>query len=264
MIASRAICGNHMIHTEDQAPLPSKLREEVIVDAIFEIRFSGNDGLADLLPGMIWPIFDSAATVHRLPVADIPSQVRKVEQELIYLPTVKLESGNYSIFAGDRVFAVGVKLPYRGWDDFKNFIVLALNRINSIDLIGRIERYSLKYVNFLPDRLLSEPEKSLDWNILVAGKPQFGLAAALKSTFRADGLMIIREISTALNMVLNGNDLGQGTVISVDSLSDVAEPAVLQNILAEVLENLEKHHKQCKDLFFECISRGALLELGAE
>src|SRR5215216_8126973 len=68
-------------------PLPTKLRKEPLVDAVFEIRFSASIPATSVLPGFFFAKLGTPQwKVDRLPVADLPSQIRSADPNLRYQP----------------------------------------------------------------------------------------------------------------------------------------------------------------------------------
>jgi uncharacterized protein (TIGR04255 family) len=75
-------------------PFPTKLKNEPLVDAVFEIRFSSTIPASSVLPGILFAHIKGHPQIDRLPVADIPSQLRTVDPNLRFLPLIRLHWDN--------------------------------------------------------------------------------------------------------------------------------------------------------------------------
>ena len=89
------------------------------------------------------------ATIERLPIADLPKQIRDSDPNLRYAPTIRMQWQKFLLLLSDQSVAVGCKLPYPGWGEFRSAIMRTLDIIGDTNVVERVERYSLKYVDIL-------------------------------------------------------------------------------------------------------------------
>ncbi len=85
--------------------IPARLKKEPLLEAIWEIRFSGaKSSVADLLPGMLFKSFPGKyENIVRLPVADIPAPIVDRDRNLRFAPKIRLENGNQAVQVGERM-----------------------------------------------------------------------------------------------------------------------------------------------------------------
>lgn len=137
-------------------PIPLRLAAPPIVEAVWELRFeSGSDASVDLLPGILFErVGERYNQVQRLPAADLPIQALQLDPNLRHAPTARLASDSYSIQVGRNVLALSCYAPYPGWQAFKSEIRSIADIVRNTRVVGRVERFSLRYVNILPTETL--------------------------------------------------------------------------------------------------------------
>ena len=100
--------------------LPSKLKKEPIIDALFEMRFTSATSASSIVPGVLFSKLSGDKTIERLPTEQIPKQLLESEPNLRFAPLVRLHWDNFLISIGDRSLAVACKMPYPGWKTFRH------------------------------------------------------------------------------------------------------------------------------------------------
>ena len=73
----------------------------------------------------------------------------QLDPSLRYAPSVRLASDRYPILVGRNVLALSCYAPYPGWQTFKSEIRLIADIARNTRIVGRAERFSLRYVNIL-------------------------------------------------------------------------------------------------------------------
>lgn len=132
-------------------PIPKKLKNDAIVEAAFEIRFSTST-IPEVLFGRVsdfgpWKNFIQSS----LPISQIPASMRQADPNLRFQPVFALidEPQKRAIRIGGNTISYSRGMPYVGWDVFK----LELGEVISVifekaaDL--RVERLGLRYLNAL-------------------------------------------------------------------------------------------------------------------
>ncbi len=131
--------------------LPKKMKQDAIVEALFEVRFDSSD-IGEVVVGRLndigsWADYPSV----RLPQADIPERIRSADPAFKYVPTIEKTSPDKtrSIRIGSRVISYHVYEPYPGGDCFEkelnNMVACLFDKIKDI----QINRLGFRYVNFL-------------------------------------------------------------------------------------------------------------------
>ena len=244
--------------------LPVSLDKDLIVDAIFEIRFDADEGCADVLPGLMLSIFPASPKVHRLPTADFPAQFRASQPDLMYEPLTRLDWDNYFILLGDRSIGLGCKLPYMGWLEFKKIIISVADFIVKNEMIKGIERYSMKYIDFLSAANFKNSSEFLNWEVKVGGESVTQFPTSVRYESRQDGYTVLFDIHSDAQMKVAGKDADSGIVISTDIIKLTPGNKKLSSIYESFNGDIENIHNLCKRKFFSCLKREAWDALGAK
>lgn len=103
--------------------LPTKLKKEPIVDAVFEIRFKSVAPVSMILPGVFFqPGLDGEKTLSELPAAQIPKHVRDIDPNLQFVPTQQIQWNGFVISFSDKSIVIAVSFLYPGWTAYGNVI----------------------------------------------------------------------------------------------------------------------------------------------
>lgn len=257
---ARNLIGYVMVQNEAMVDgLPTHLSFQVLIDAVVEIRFNAKQGVADLLPGLLHSLFPEKPRVERLPLADVPHQVRMMQPEFSNQPIVRLIWSTHTIFIGDGVLGVASGLPYQGWAKFREIISAVGNFSVIQDIIGVPNRISVKYVDFLPDHRFPGLENKLNWHVSVADEVINGSQIALRSERETHEYICFMEVlSPAQIEVVEGN-MGResGTLVSFDLIKLLPNVPSWEVFLEIFHSQVDFLHLECKKKFFACLSEGA-------
>jgi uncharacterized protein (TIGR04255 family) len=130
-------------------PIPEKLRNDAIVEAIFEMRFDTATipeilfgRLADYAP---WKGF----TQRRLPAYEIPAPIRQTDPNLRFQALFELAGEHRSVHIGPQAISYHRTAPYVGWERFLQELQEAITGVfeRANDLV--IRRMGLRYLNAL-------------------------------------------------------------------------------------------------------------------
>ena len=229
--------------------LPKVLEHEPLVDAIFEVRLNRTAPLVDILPGFLFHELDPKPTVKRLPAAEIPQPMRAKDPNLQFAPLSRLEWGKYFISVGNRNIVISCKLPYPKWPNFKAGILDITARIAKAGIAGKVERYSVKYVNLIAAPTLAEQMEKIRVEITL-GSVKVGADHVNMQVHRVEDkiIHILSVINGAKGRLPDGKELS-GVVVDIDSIRNVDLPdyAAFAAALEPGLEQL-RHGKQDKIL----------------
>lgn len=252
--------------------MPLKLEADPIIDAVVEIRLNTTQALSDLLPGMLMQFFEeSMGEVQRLPAANIPKQLRDNDPNLTYQYLVKIDLQGYSLFIGDRSIALACIMPYPSGQVFKAKVVDVFKKILALPVVGEVERFSIKYTDFIEGDQLSDLISYLNLSI-TAGQKNTGNFQALNLQFSSFDEPIINLVKiVALANLRNTSEKGQqianstvkkGLILEVNSIQNISNQNAVefQNAFSKLLDQL---HQSNKKQFFELLTPHALDELGA-
>lgn len=156
----------------NSSTLPEKLKDDCIIEAIFEIRFHTSEQpeiiigrLSDQTP---WKNYSK----KRLPAADIPAPIRDADESLKFQPVLELRSDDsmYLVRLGSSVVSFHNVEKYCGWTAFEP----ALNQVISalFDCVKdvQVSRLGFRYVNAITSsRHFISSANNLNINVDIAG-----------------------------------------------------------------------------------------------
>jgi uncharacterized protein (TIGR04255 family) len=235
--------------------LPEKLGRAPIVEATFELRFQpAKESAADLLVGMLYS--DPSLPAYRqrvrtLPVANVPRSIRDSDPNLKYLASHQLSGDGRHLMIGDRVLGVS-KTHYEGWAELQASVKVLLQAARRTDLIGAIERYSLKALNILPVAA-GEALDALNGKFEIAGRKATEQGFHFRTEFVTGRLTTIVELATNAKVTVDGQ-LKSGLLIALDTIrgSDAAE------IWTDTDGCLREAHDELKGLFFSLLTKNII------
>ncbi|SFJ10030.1 TIGR04255 family protein [Jannaschia pohangensis] len=242
------------------ANLPKTLEHEPLVDAVFEVRLSGSLPLADILPGFLLHDIGGGTTVSRLPAAEIPFPMRKEDPNLQFAPIQRVEVDDFFILIGDRNVIVSCKLPYPKWPRFRRFILETIARLGKLDLIGAIERYSVKYVNLIQAPTFQDQIRKISMDIKLGDVEVSSEHVTLQVHRREEDVVHILSVSTGAHGKIDGRSVS-GVLVDIDSIRNVNFPD-LKTLSIELEPGLESLRQANKEKFFACLTEETISGMG--
>jgi uncharacterized protein (TIGR04255 family) len=237
--------------------LPSALKRDTILEAIFELRFEPEPP-NEAVFGVVYPIMTKKFQGLNhivLPASQLPDAVRNNDIQFKYQPLNRLQGEGLSISIGPRVIIFSILKPYIGWSKWKPSILEILNNLSAEHVIKNVERTGLRYLNFIENDvfpLINGEVKMIDNTV----KP-------VSTSVRTE--MLEGEYIKILQLANNAsiNEKGQiksGSVIDID----IARNKKVKNYDFKInLETiLEKSHSMAKQLFFDILKEDFLKLLG--
>lgn len=245
-----------MTRTYMPKPLPSKLGKEPIVEAVCELRVSPTGDLHTVLPGYLYASFRrEVGPSEQLPASMIPEAMRAQDTNLAYASIVRIPWRNYFVLIGARNVAIGCRLPYPGWAQFRLDIHELFRTVIRSGLIRGVDRYSVKFINFFPS---SDGEQGntamLDWTIrfgeFVLDKEHVQLRVEMPNT---KDTLTIMTISSPAQYQPQGEPARSGGVIDVDTVCTHVTND-LATFDAELEGRLDGIRLANKRAFFDCLT----------
>lgn len=242
--------------------IPVRLKKEPLLEAIWEIRFSGaKSPVADLLPGMLFKLFPGKyGTAAKLPVADIPAPVIEHDPNLRYVPKIRLEGANQAIQIGDRVVSLSCRRPYSGWDRFSADIRELAKAVQETSLVEQLERFSLKYIDLIE---LEKPVglAHLDLELKMGGYELAAKPVQLRTEIKENDLIHIIQIISPAEVGLPGTEGRlKGVLVDIDSI----KPMVDGESWDALYQRLDDVHASCKKMFFSILKPATVESLEPE
>lgn len=236
-------------------PLPTKLKKEPIIDAVFEIRFSSSVPASSVIPGFFFARLGMPEwKVDRLPVADLPSQIRLADPTLRYQPLTRIYWDNFLLMVGDSSLMVGCLIPpYPGWTQFQNRIIKAIEYLIESRIIQSIDRYSLKCVNLLEGKDLSEQIATINLEIKIGSHRISKELFTVRLELPHGNFLNVIQISADARAVLLRGGSRQGALVDIDTICN--DPTNdTQKFLEKLPARLDEIHIENKKNFFDCLT----------
>ena len=149
--ASVRTCSGGVTVTQNSRIVPEKLKNDAIVEAIFEIRFSMS-AVPEVLIGRVseyapWKNFKQIS----LPASQVPPAFRQADPNLRYQPIVRLidEQQKRAVSIGGNVISYSRGMPYIGWKSFKPELDQVIAGVFQKASPLHVERLGLRYLNAL-------------------------------------------------------------------------------------------------------------------
>lgn len=247
---------------------PIKLDANVLVDVVFEIRFDAKNGFSEFVPSAARKLFGDVKDIERLPIAEIPSQVRASDMNLKYQPTMRMVWDDVVLVLSDHSLGLGYGERYAGWVEFKRQIDRLLKCLHDEELssmITSVTRYSFKYIDFIPQEYYSDinnPFKiKIELNNQERSDKKFKLDFEVQENF---GVSFFEFATPVAQMNDKGECINKGTLLSIDTVRVLSNPLTLDDSLHDINEFREIMHEKNKGFFFDALSDKLLKKLGAQ
>lgn len=230
--------------------IPVRLKKEPLLEAIWEIRFTGAKvPVADLLPGMLFQLLSGKySTAVKLPVANIPAPVVEHDPNLRYLPKIRLEEGNQAIQVGDHVVSLSCRRPYSGWNRFSADIREIAKAVQKTGVVDRLERFSLKYIDLIE---LEKPVGLAHLNLkLRMGEHELAAKPVqLRTEIKENDLIHIIQVISPAEVDMPGTEGRlKGILVDIDSIKLIADGE--GESWETLYMRLDDVHASCKNMFF--------------
>jgi len=242
--------------------IPVRLKKEPLLEAVWEIRFSGTKpSVADLMPGMLFRTLSGKyRNIVRLPIADIPATIVEHDPNLRYAPKIRLENDNQVVQIGEHVISLNCRRPYSGWTQFSADIRELAKAVQDTGLIERLERFSLRYIDLIE---LAQPI-GLDCLNLTLKLGEYEIntrPVELRTKIEEGDLIHIVQITSPAEVVIpkEGGRL-KGVLLDIDTIRLLAE----EGSWYDINEYLDDVHMACKKMFFSLLKPEAIDKLEPE
>jgi uncharacterized protein (TIGR04255 family) len=241
--------------------LPTKLKKEPLVDAVFEIRFSASVPASSVIPGILFAKLKPHPQIERLPASDIPSQIRALNPALQSQPLMRMHwNDSFLVLIGDVSVGLGCKMPYPGWQSFKSHILELAQFLNESQFIEQIERYSLKYVGVIDGQNLSEQIARIKMDLKLGDYNLKADPFTVRIEIQRDSSLYIVHLGAPATASLIDGSQRTGLLIDIDGLRE-HKTTNLSEFISELADRVEAMHTLNKELFFGLLTDETLAYL---
>lgn len=241
-----------------QKKLPTELKLEPLIEAIFEVRLSDTvSPLVDIVPGVLFQKYDPKPILKRLPAFEVPQPIRANDQDLQFASLLRLELEGYYISVGDQSMVISCKMPYPKWPRFKKTILTTIADLANAGIEGKVQRYSVKYSNLIPAPTMAEQIKKVNAEISLANIEVSDHHVNMKVHQVQNEIVHIVSIITGAHAELANGTKIFGIVVDIDSIRNLNQLSFdeFATNLDPHLENLKQANKE---KFFDCLTKDTI------
>lgn len=259
-VYTRKTSGGENCEVSRMNTLPTKLAKDAILEALFEVQFS-HDELPELVFARLvdldlWQGFQQV----RLPLSQMPAEVRNLDPNLRFQPTLRLQSPDAREVAnvGTNVISFHNNNGYFGWSSgFSDRIFFLIDSLYNISSL-RIEKLTLRYVNALTklDHKVNSPN---DIELSLSVKNQ-NIANSFNVNLRDDSdkdFTVLTRIATP-DFINGPLPSGTSIYIDVDVSNNKPDPSISKDDLKSWVDDA---HNREKEEFFGFIPEAIISEL---
>lgn len=231
--------------------LPKKIEPCPIADALLEIRFQP---LVDpnAVFGLVFKeLKDSFQSIEKLSILQLPEFVRDNDPDLKFKPHHKMFNDKYVVQIGPNVISISSFPIYNGWVDFSETIYTIISKISNSEIVDKIERIGLRYINFFEKNIFDNISLKILLNDCQITQPNTIIQTQINSDEFTSTLQI------ANNVLFNNNF---GSVIDIDTYTETS----LTNFFENYSSVISKAHQYEKELFFSVLTEEFLKTLSLE
>lgn len=235
--------------------LPKKINPCPIVEAIIEIRFD-TVIVPDAIFGVIYnSLKGSYPHTEKLGILQLPEAVRSSDPELIFKPHYKLWNDNFIFQIGPNVVSIISPMDYVGWEKFFDEILRTFNIIDELQIINKIKRIGLRYINFFDFDIFEK----INLNINLNNSPLQSKQTSLRSEIPAENFINTLQIVNHAKISIK-NEINSGSIIDIDT----SMAGEYGNFFKDMKTILENGHTKEKELFFSLLKPDFLKTLNPE
>lgn len=234
--------------------IPKKIYPCPIIEAIVELRFESKIP-AEAVFGVVYDKFKTEyKKVEKLPILQLPEKVRTEDPSFRFQPHYKLVDENYILQIGPNVLSLVNINKYNGWNSFSTKIKNTFIKINELDLIEKINRLGIRYINFFELNIF----ENINLGILLSEKPLISEQITFRSTIKTGDFLSNLQIINNGNIMLNQIQKS-GSVIDIDTYIEKNG-----NIISDIEKLLEDGHNEEKTLFYKVLKEDFIKKLNPE
>jgi len=235
-------------------PYPKKLQSIPIVSAVIELKFQTNIPTEAVFGVLYTRLASEFPVVNKLPVLQLPLELREKDPNLIFLPYYELYNEQEDIIRvsiGPKVLAVTFtkqSVDYPGWT---SYLKAKVNHIFcqafETNIITSIERLGMRYTDFFDENIF----QNIDIEVM-QNKDNLGSNEKIQLTRLVKDDLFAHQIIISNNaeVIISGTKL-EGSLIDIDTY--IEEKQKLVDFAKEYGSIVQEAHDANKNLFFTMI-----------
>ena len=229
---------------------PVSLKKNTIVEAAFDLRCKLLQPVEVIAVGLLNEYKDMNPTLERLPINDVPEQIRRNDPNLSKAPLYQISLSSSCIQIGWNGITFVRKTCYPGWSSLQADLNSFITYIANSKAVKKLLRVGVRYINFIEADAAEVCKVTFNSGIQnTFERKQFNCS----EVFEKDGFLIHTIIANKAK--LNGEK--EGSVIDIDVFSNLEQP-----FDGDVLSRqVERIHDICREVYFSSISEEFLKDL---
>jgi uncharacterized protein (TIGR04255 family) len=243
-----------------QQKLPSRLKKEPLVEAVFESRFASGVDASDILPGFLHAALKGGVQIERLPIGELPKLIRDQDQQLASQPLVRVHAGQFTYLIGSKSLGISCNLPYPGWSGFNVAIQEMLGYLDASQIATAVTRYSMKYIDIIDSNSLADSVHQANVSIKVGPHQLTDEAFKLQMSVRQDGILHLIEVGAPGLAQMSPGIQRNGLLVAIDSIVET-NVMPLPQFMNGSSGRLKKLHSSNKAMFFDCLKPSTIARL---
>lgn len=239
---------------------PLKLGVDLLISVRFEMRFSEDTMLSNLMP--LFALTDGPNppppnfSIDRMPASDIPKQIRDSDPSLKYAFLSKISYREYQILTGDKVIAISCRLPYPGWSSFRTEILKFFKFAEAQKALADVDLFLINYVDFIGREYYESFNDAINLSLNIDNS-NFSNNEMVLKIIVPDGAYnsTLQILSNAEVSDSNGDNKKSGIVV------DISTTCNNLSSIDSYEKFLDKIHETCKNKFFMCLTDSLITKL---
>ena len=227
--------------------IPKKITPSPIIEAVAEVRFENELSSAVIFGKLYTALSKDFTETEQLPILQMPEELRNTRPEFKYAAHYRLKNDRFVVSIGQRTLSINqicTKHEYTNWAEYFAVIKRVLKEVEKAQLISQVDRTSVKYINFVEERV----SKALNLELsLFKERIEDYLDLSLLFTRKLKDDMKL-QVTISTNAKLEGQDFKrEGPVLSLEAFKEVAKP------IDSVVSEIDKLHKVAEEGFFNAL-----------
>ena len=186
--------------------------------------------------------------LQKLPVSNIPDEIRKNDPNLRDKPTHQLTSKLGFVQIGESILCIGGVIPYTNWENFETYIKEIVEFLSKNGFVNNVGLAKLRYLNFFKENVF----KTINLTIQMQGIDEMCNGSTVFRTELpcGNGILGVLQITNGAhvkNVSLNMDD--DGSLIDIQTVSKQVSMDKLQDIITLL-------HKEVENLFNKLTKKG--------
>lgn len=235
---------------------PTKITPDPIIDAVVEFRFE-SEIPPDAILGMLFSVVRKEfSNFKKLPIAEIPEEIRRNDPQLKFAPCYQSISKGYRLNVGPSVISLGNPGDYVGWkENFYPFLQNIIRQLEKSGIVKKFTRIGIRYIDFFATDIFDKITLSIKLN----DKPLAAKQTTISTIFEHDQL--VTRVNIQNNTIISrDNKQSIGSIIDTDTFFEPKDSISFD----ELIEVVDKQHEVSLNVFFDLLKPDFLETLNPE